>query len=162
MGAGGTQWRGPRRLALPLVGHLQCHCSSTPKTFFLHRFRLIEWAVGNIQLHVLMVDWPSLSICSSSVAVAATKAHANGPPCLLQVPTPLKVSHLPLQWSLAVMVRRTHARKTLVLHLFLSGPPFLHLRWSFREHTISSIISCALSGPQDGGPGNLLSAYTWQ
>ena len=38
--------------------------------------------------------------------------------------------------------------------------PFLCLRQSFKEDTMSSIICCALSGPHGGGLGYLLSAYT--
>ena len=131
--------------------HLWLH----PWDFLLGQSWLWEW--WQMSGHILVVDWLSLSMLSYNVA-AAIRACQWTSLALVSSHSP-EVSCLPLceAWS--------PWQEGQVLADSSSPPPpdcspFLHLRQSFKEDTMSFVISCALSGPHSGGLDNHLSTYT--
>ena len=133
-------WQGPSAPAAPPLGP-----SSWPVSAL--------GTVADVQPHPEL----SLSLHSSS-AVAAARACQWASLALASSHSP-EVSHLPL-WEAQLQWQEGQ-----VLVDSGSPPPpdcspLLCLRWSFKEDTMSFVISHALSGPHGGGPGNLLSAFT--
>ena len=95
----------------------------------------------------------------SSSAVAAARAHLWASLASVSSHSP-EVSHLPLweawsQWQEGWVLAGSGSPPPP------NSSPLLCLRQS-KEDTMSFVISRALSGPQSGGLGNLLSTYTGQ
>ena len=132
--------------------HLQLH----PWDLLLGQSQFWEW--WQTSSPILVVDWLSLSMHSSSM-VAAARACQWVSLALASSNSP-KVSCLPLweAWS------QWQDRWVPGGSSYPPPPdcsPLLHLRQSFKEDTMSFVISCALSDPHSGCPGNFLSMYTW-
>ena len=127
------------------------HLWLCPWDLLLSWSQLWEWC--QMSSLMLVVDWLSLSIHSSSVA-AATSA------CWWASLT-LVSSHSPNMSCLSLWEALSQLWDGQVLvgsvPLLL---PLLCLRWSFKEDKISLITPSAHSGPHGGPPHNLLSMYT--